>query len=144
MLIRQAELKDRQEILNIVHGLYLDIPRFVWNTEDFVTKQIENKEYFVVEHEGVLAGVVSLRRRSSKVSIETLAVRKDLQFKGFGTKLIEFAKQFTKEQGFTILHAYSFKEYGIGDFYIKKGFKVMGDVGYYQNHTYDCFEMELS
>ena len=143
MTLRQAELKDAKEVLNIVNELSLDIPNFVWDKEEFVQKQIKNKEYFVIEDEGKLAGVMSLRCRTNKINIETLAVKKEFQSKGLGTKFIEFAKQFTKEKGFNILHAYSFREYYAADFYLKKGFKVMNNTGYYKNHKYDCFELTL-
>ena len=96
-----------------------------------------------MEDEDRLVGVMSLRQRSNKVSIETLAVKKEFQSKGFGSKFIEFAKQFTKERGFKVLHAYSFSEYQATDFYLKKGFKVLDHAGYYKNHKYDCFELTL-
>ncbi|MBI1866583.1 MAG: GNAT family N-acetyltransferase [Candidatus Staskawiczbacteria bacterium] len=143
MILRQAELKDKKEVLVIVNELSLDIPDFVWDKEEFVQKQIQNKEYFVIEDGGRLAGVMSLRSRRNKVSIETLAVRKEFQLKGLGSRFIEFAKQFAKEKGFNILHAYSFSEYRASDFYLKKGFKIMDDHGYYKNHKYDCFELEI-
>ena len=143
MVLRQAELKDTKEILEIVSELYLNIPRFVWNEEGFVEKQIEKKEYFVIEDQGRLVGIMSLRQRTNKVNIETLAVRKNFQSKGLGSKFIEFAKQFTKEKGFNTLHAYSFSEYYSADFYLKKGFKVLPYFGYYKNHKYDCFELKI-
>lgn len=142
-MLRQAELKDIKEILEIVSELYLNIPHFVWNEEEFVVRQVQNKEYFVIEDDGGLVGIMSLRQRSNKVSIETLVVRKKFQSKGFGSKFIEFAKQFTKDRGFNILHAYSFSEYHATDFYLKKGFKVLDYFGYYQNYKYDCFELML-
>ena len=143
MILRQAELKDKKEVLNIVNELSLDIPDFIWDKEEFVARQIQNKEYFVMEDKGRLAGVMSLRQRTNKINIETLVVKKEFQYKGLGSKFIEFAKQFTKEKGFNILHAYSFSEYQAADFYLKKGFKVMDYTGYYKNHKYDCFELEI-
>jgi len=144
MILRQAELKDTKEILEIVSELYLDIPHFVWNDEDFVKNQIQKNEYFVIEDQGQLMGIMSLRQRTNKINIETLAVRKNFKSQGLGSKFIEFAKQFTKEKGFNILHAYSFSEYNSAGFYLKKGFKVMNHFGYYKNHKYDCFELKVS
>jgi len=143
MILRPAELKDKNEVLGIVNGLSLDIPHFVWNNDEFIQKQIQNKEYFVIEDGGRLVGAMSLRQRSNKVTIETLVVAKEFQFKGFGSKFVEFAKQFTKDNGFTILHAYSFSEYHAADFYLKKGFRVLNCSGYYKNHRYDCFELKV-
>ncbi|MDO8530392.1 MAG: GNAT family N-acetyltransferase [bacterium] len=140
-MLRQAELKDKQEIIEIVSNLHLNIPNFVWNESDFVEKQIQNKEYFVIEDAGKLVGAMSLRQRNNKVSVETLAVKKEFRGKGFGSEFIEFAKQFTKEKGFTTLHAYSFSDYNSADFYVKKGFAILGYFGYYKDHKYDCFEL---
>src|SRR3989344_2004171 len=141
MILRQAEQKDKKEILEFANDLYINIPHFIWNKDDFVVRQIENKEYFVIEDGGVLVGAMSLRQRANKINIETLVVKKEFQSQGFGGKFIEFAKQFTKEKGFAILHAYSFSEYGIANFYIKKGFTMLPSGGYYKNHKYDCFEL---
>jgi len=143
MILRQAELKDIHGVLDIVSGLYLNIPQFVWIEEDFVKKQIENKEYFVMENEGKLIGVMSLRQRFNKMSIETLVVKKEFQTQGCGTKFIEFAKEFSKNKGFAILHAYSFSQYNIANFYLKKGFRMLNYPGFYKNHKYDCFELTL-
>ena len=144
MILRPAELKDKKEVLNIVEGLSLNVPDFIWNKEEFIEGQIKNKEYFVIEENGTLVGAMSLRQRVNKINIETLAVKKEFQFKGFGSKFIEFARQFTKEKGFNILHAYSFSEYRAADFYLKQGFKVLDYSGYYKNHKYDCFELVLT
>src|SRR3989344_5972953 len=141
MILRQAEQKDKKEILEFANDLYINIPHFIWNKEDFVVRQIENKEYFVIEDGGVLVGAMSLRQRVNKINIETLVVKKEFQSKGFGSKFIEFAKQFTKEKELNMLHAYSFTDYHAADFYLKKGFRVLDCVGYYQNHKYDCFEL---
>ena len=144
MVLRQAELKDKNEVLETVKGLSLNIPDFVWSEDDFVTRQIQNKEYFVIENEGKLVGAMSLRHRTNKISIETLVIKKPFQSQGFGTKFIEFAKQFTKEKKLNILHAYSFSDYHTTDFYTKRGFKVLDCAGYYNNHKYDCFELRIS
>jgi GNAT superfamily N-acetyltransferase len=70
-------------------------------------------------------------------------VKKEFQGKGIGTQFIEFAKQFAKEREFNILHAYSFQEYNMADFYLKRGFRMLKDPGNYYDHTYYCFEMKV-
>jgi len=143
MILRQAELNDKKEVLDIVNGLSLNIPDFVWHQDEFVERQIQNKEYFVIEDGGKLMGALSLRQRANKITIETLVVKKEFQGRGFGTKFIEFAKAFTQERGLATLHAYSFCQYQSADFYIKKGFKVLPYFGYYKHHKYDCFELAI-
>src|SRR3989344_5130979 len=143
MLLRKAELKDKKEILEIANLLYLNILDFVWNSDEFITKQIEKGEYYVIEENGGVAGIMSLRQRMNGMHIETLAIKKEFQSKGFGTKFIEFAKKVSQEKGFGTLFAYSFSEYNIADFYIKRGFKLMDYIGYYKHHKYNCFGMKL-
>ena len=143
MNIRQAEEKDVKSIIEIISLLKLDIPGFVWDDEKFILDQIKKGEYFVLEESGQVVAIISLRKRKNKVSIETLAVRKDFQHKGMGSELIEFAKKFTKEKGFDTLHAYSFTEYDAVQFYLNRNFKMMDNSGYYKGHKYDCFEIKV-
>ena len=103
MNIRQAEEKDVKSIIEIISLLKLDIPGFVWDDEKFILDQIKKGEYFVLEESGQVVAIISLRKRKNKVSIETLAVRKDFQHKGMGSELIEFAKKFTKKKSFTLI-----------------------------------------
>ena len=86
---------------------------------------------------------MSLRKRTNKISIETLAVKKDFQHKGLGSQLIDFAKKFTKDNGFDTLHAYSFTEYNAVQFYLNRNFKMLENPGYYKGHKYDCFEIKI-
>ncbi len=144
MLLRKAELKDKKEILDITNLLYLNIPDFVWNRNNFIQKQIEKGEYFIIEESGEVAGIMSLRQRMNGMHIETLAVKEKFQSNGFGTKFIEFAKKASQEREFDTLFAYSFSEYNIADFYLKRGFKLMKYVGYYKHHKYNCFGMKLN
>lgn len=143
MVLRQAELKDEKNIVEITNLLFLKIPHFVWNDEKFVTGQIMKGEYFLGEEERRVVGIMSLRQRRDRMHIETLAVREEFQSKGLGTKFIEFAKQFTRDKGFNTLHAYSFIEYNIANFYLSKGFTMLDYSGYYSNHKYHCFELKV-
>ena len=143
MNIRPAELKDKEEILKTIGLLYINMPDFVWSTEPFIEKQIKNAEYFLLEFENKIVGIISLKKKKDQIHIETLAVIKEFQKKGFGSKLIEFAKQFAKENGFKVLQAYSFVEYQAEKFYKKLGFKKLDYFGYYKNHQYHCFEICL-
>lgn len=142
-MIRQAVQKDIKAIIEIIGLLKLDIPGFVWDDEDFILQQINNGEYFVLEEDGQVIAIMSLRKRKNKVSIETLAVKKDFQHKGLGSQLIDFAKKFTKDNGFSILHAYSFTEYNAIHFYLNRNFKMLDNPGHYKRHKYDCFEIKL-
>ncbi|MBD3208529.1 MAG: GNAT family N-acetyltransferase [Candidatus Nealsonbacteria bacterium] len=143
MKLRKAELKDKEDVLEITKLLHLDIPDFVWDTGEFVEKQIKRGEYFLVEKEGKVVGIISLRQRQNKMHIETIAVKNGSQAEGIGTKLIDFAKEHTKQKGLNVLRAYSFYEYKSVDFYLKRGFNLLSKPGRYKNHKYYRFEMEI-
>src|SRR3989344_1217267 len=143
MNIRLATSEDKQHILEVISVLHLDMPGFVWNQEDFVIRQIHDKEYFLAEEHGMVLGIISLRHGKNKIHMETLAVAEKFRRQGVGAKLVEFAKQVARERNFAILHAYSFQEYGAGTFYAKQGFRQLSETGAYNNHAYDCFEVEL-
>ncbi len=142
--VKNATLSDFQNILDIARLLSIDIPNFVWSDKKYIEKQIKRGEYFLIQQDGAVAGIMSLRERNNKMHIETLAVKKEFQSKGLGTIFIEFAKLFSKEKGFKTLHAYSFYEYNMADFYVKKGFTMLEFSGDYNNHSYHCFEIKLS
>ncbi len=142
--LRKAGMQDIEHITNMANLLRIDVSDFVWAKPEYIARQINNGEYFLIESEGSLVGAMSMRVRNNKMHIETLVVKKEFQSKGFGTAFIEFAKNITREKGFDRLHAYSFLEYNMESFYTKKGFTKLTHLGYYQSHPYQCFEMQLS
>jgi len=141
--LRKAEMSDFRSLSQITKLLHIDVPNFVWSDEKYIKRQIKNGEYFIIEQNGVLVGAMSLRVRNRKMHIETLVVNKEFQSKGFGTQFINFAKKFSLEKGYDKLHAYSFFEYNMEKFYLKKGFTELSHLGYYENHPYYCFELKL-
>ncbi|KPJ57358.1 hypothetical protein AMJ49_02070 [Parcubacteria bacterium DG_74_2] len=143
MNLRKAEPKDKKNILEVTNLLYLDIPNFIWNTDEFVDRQIKNGEYFLAETEGKTVGIISFRQRKNKMYIKTLVVINDRQSEGVGTQLVEFAKKFTKEKGLNVLRACSFYEYKTVDFYLNQGFSLLEKPGIYEHHKYYRFEMRI-
>ena len=143
MEIRKADSKDIAAIKKIADLLYLDILGFEWNKEDFIKGQIEKGEYYLAEENGIAVGAISLRDRNGMIYIETLVVAKDIQTRGIGRQLVEFAKQFARENNFKILRTTSFYEYGVKDFYIKQGFKLLDEAGEYGGHKFHRLEFVL-
>lgn len=143
MNIRKTNLQDKHSILKIANVLYLNMPEFVWNQDEYVTKQIQRGEYFVKEIDGRVAGIASFRKRGNKMYIETLAVHPDIQSNGIGKELIEFAKQYTKEAGLDTLCACAFFDYGNKDYYLKQGFSLLKRTGTYQGRKFHRFEMNI-
>lgn len=141
--VRKAELKNLGQIEAIARLLRIDIPGFVWDKPDYIARQIKKGEYFVIAQDGTIVGIMSMRERNRKMHIETLVVDYQFQSQGFGTLFIEFAKRVCRQKGFHTLHAYSFFDYNMANFYLKKGFTKLGHSGYYNDHEYYCFEMKV-
>jgi len=139
--IRKAELKDIEDILKIAGLLYLDIPKFVWNTKEFIERQINAGNYYVALSDDKIVGIIGLRQRKKKMYIETIAINKESRSRGISKILIEFAKKYTREKNLNILFACSFYEYNVKDFYLSQSFSLLKKPGKYNGHEYYCFEM---
>lgn len=144
MDIRQAKLEDIEKISEIVQVLQLDIPEFVWTSREYVKKQVEKGEYFFGCEDGVPVGALSLRERNGILYIETLAVAKDAQLRGIGSKLVDFAKEFAKKKGFKKMRTTSFYEYGVKDYWLKQDFRLLEEPEEYGGHEFYRFELDLS
>lgn len=144
MNIRKAKLEDIPAIAEIAKVLHLDIPDFVWTSDDYIKKQVGRGEYYVGEEKGNAVGVISLRERNGMLYIETLAVAKNIQSSGIGSKLVEFAKQFARENNFKIMRTTSFYEYGVKDFWKKQGFRILDEPGEYSGHKFYRLEFKLN
>ena len=150
--IRKAGLEDVRMIKEIADLLYLNIPGFDWNKEGFIKGQIEKGEYYVavsseaLAKEGRILGITSLRERNEMLYIETLAVAKDVQSKGVGSKLVDFARQFARENNFKILRTASFYEFDprVKDFWIKQGFRLLDEPGEYGGYKFYRLEFKLN
>lgn len=143
-LVRKATPVDAQNIATVAHLLHLDMPDFVWSNPAYIAQQVNRGEYFMIEEQGMVVGIMSMRERNYKMHIETLVVKPEFQSRGFGTLLLNYAKHVAQEKGHNTLHAYSFTEYNIENFYLKKGFQRLSFTGNYQGHSYHCFAMHIS
>ena len=147
MNLRKAELKDKkniQEIIRLLHkAVHLNSFEFIWEDEEFIEKQITNEEYFLAEIDGKIVGIISFRQRGDIMYIETLVVIKEYRLQGIGIKLIEFAKQYTKEKGLFTIRACSFFEYQAVDFYMKQGFSLLKNPGEYKGYKFHRFQEEI-
>ncbi len=143
MTIRKAEPKDKKNILEIINLLRLDMSEFIWGDDEFVEKQIQNGEYFLIEIGDEVAGIISFRQRRDKMYIETLAVVEKYRLQGEGSRLVEFAKDHTREKGLNTLCACSFYEYKAESFYLNRGFSLLKKSGEYNGHKYHRLETKL-
>lgn len=143
MEVRRANPEDLAAVKRIADILYIEMPDFVWNDEGFIKKQIERGEYWVAEVDGKVVGIVSLLDRNGVLYIETLAVTKDIQAKGIGSSLVDFAKEFARKKGFVALRTTSFYEYGVKDFWLKQGFKLLKRSSGYEGRQFHHLEFRL-
>jgi len=95
-----------------------------FRSEEFV----EEKDSFhlTCRQEGALAACLVLKPLSGQqIRMRQLAVRTDLQGRGIGRTLVEYAESFTEQHGYReiILHA---RETAVG-FYEKLGYQKEGD-----------------
>ena len=144
MNFEKAKPEDKKDILEISNLLYIEsIPQFVWNTPEYITRQIESGEYFLAKDGQKTAGIISFRERWGKMYVETLAVTKEYQLNGIGALMLDFAKKIAKEKGFRTLNICSFYEYNALDFYLKNGFSLLRKPGKYNRHKFYRFEINL-
>jgi len=141
--LRKADIGDKDSIIEIINVLHLDVPGFVWGDRNFVEKQIRSGEYFLAQLGNEVAGVISFKQRGNIMYIETLAIKEKFRSQGIGTRLVEFAKNFTKDNRLSILRVCSFCEYKAQDFYLKLGFSMLEEPGDYENLSYQRFETRL-
>ena len=147
MEIIKAKLKDKLGIKEIANLLKIDTMSatdFVWNKDDFIEKQINNEEYFIVKDNDRIVGIMSFRQRQDIMYIETMAIIKEFQSKGMGTQFINFAKKYTLENNLNTLRAYTFYKYNTKEFYLKKGFTLLNKIGKYGKEKYYRFEMKIN
>jgi N-acetylglutamate synthase-like GNAT family acetyltransferase len=144
MNLRKAEIGDKKDIQEIVSVLNFGMDDFVWGQDDFIEKQINKGEYFIEEVDGIMAGIISLRRREKGMYIETLAVVQGFRRKGIGANLIKFAQDFAKQAGVDTLCACAFPEYKSEDFYLGLGFVLSKDLGEYSGRKFYRFEKKIA
>src|SRR3972149_10636552 len=143
--VEPAREEDAAEIMNLNTLFHLDIPDFKWDNESWVREQIEQGNYFVLKEDGILTGAIDLQTREDSLSIETIAVRKELQGRGTGRKMIDFAKDQARQNGKPKLTVESFTDYGLESFYKKVGFgKDDPYLGDYQGKPYYRFIMDVA
>ncbi|SCG82873.1 putative protein yyaR [Proteiniborus sp. DW1] len=98
---------------------------------------LENPSAYVLTEEEQILGYLEVDRESwnNRLRITEILVLEDFRASGYGTVLINKAKEIAKEEGFReiILETHSCNTKAI-DFYIKNGFRVNGiDLSCYTN-----------
>ncbi len=108
---------------------------------------LENPSAFSLIDDGQILGYLEVDRESwnNRLRITEILILDEFRGKGFGTILINKAKEIAKEEGFreVILETQSCNSKAI-DFYIKNGFRVNGiDLSCYTNKDVEKREVRL-
>ncbi len=110
-------LKLREEILRRPLGLGFD-----------PNELEEEKEHMLIgafEDEEMLGCCMLVKERPDTVRLRQMAVLNDLQGKGIGRALMNFAENLARDAGYKVLSMHA-RKHAIG-FYEKMGYKVAGD-----------------
>jgi N-acetylglutamate synthase-like GNAT family acetyltransferase len=141
MEIRQANESDLQEIVNLNREFHLNIPNFRWDDSTWIASQIKKKNYFVLNEGNQIWGAECLVEKDSCLYIETIAVKTQMQKKGVGRNLVNFAMKKAKALGYRKLAVDSFFDYKLDDFYKKVGFLKSIKAPEYEGHKYNHYFM---
>ncbi|WEG18800.1 GNAT family N-acetyltransferase [Alkalihalophilus pseudofirmus] len=124
-------------LLNASENPPMDLLLLADPSEKLIADYIERGECFIAEESGGIIGVlVLLPTRPDTVELVNVAVCKDMQGRGIGRRLVEFAVDSAKKQGFKTI------EVGTGNssigqiaLYQKCGFRMIGvDVDFFIRH----------
>ncbi|ERN54016.1 GNAT family N-acetyltransferase [Alkalihalophilus marmarensis] len=124
-------------LLNANENPPMDLLLLADPSEKLIADYIERGECFIAEESGEIIGVlVLLPTRPDTVELVNVAVCKDMQGRGIGRRLVEFAVDSAKKQGFKAI------EVGTGNssigqiaLYQKCGFRMIGiDVDFFIRH----------
>ncbi|OLS38160.1 GNAT family N-acetyltransferase [Alkalihalophilus pseudofirmus] len=124
-------------LLNASENPPMDLLLLADPSEKLIADYVERGECFIAEESGEIIGVlVLLPTRPDTVELVNVAVCKDMQGRGIGRRLVEFAVDSAKKQGFKTI------EVGTGNssigqiaLYQKCGFRMIGvDVDFFISH----------
>lgn len=141
--IKLAEESDLESMVRLNRQFHLNIPGFRWDGDSYISNELKENNYWVIKDEKGIIAAMCLKMLENEGSIETIAISPEKHKLGFGRRLIEFAKDFSKQMGKSRLSVESFCEYNLQEFYEKCGFTKEPNVRDYNGHPYDCFHMTI-
>lgn len=94
-------------------------------TEEELAKEKNDILIGVIEDDKMLACCMLTKTKNDTVRLRQMAVHKNLQGKGIGASLMNFAENLARDRGFKnlVMHA---RKVAVG-FYEKQGYKITGD-----------------
>ncbi len=135
MRILQAAQKDLDAIVFLNKQLTLDGINCMWNASKWVSEEIENGSIHVLKDQKQVLGALCIHlhvpENTGEAWIETLAVHPCRHQRGYGSTLVNFAKQYASGDNKTLLTAGAFCAYNVRGFYLKCGFTPGPRVHFY-------------
>lgn len=144
--IELAEQSDIRSISNMAHiiwpNAYGDILSqdqidFMleksYSIEGLAESMVNGQFFYLLKEDGLAQGFVALRTLEDKIRIEKLYLMPDVQGKGFGKVLIDFAFEKAVLKGKGIVELNVNRNNPAYHFYLKQGFEVIEtvDIPYY-------------
>jgi|GEM_PF-5642936 len=147
MQIIQAGMEHCDNLLELNKTLHLDIPKFKWDTGEYITEEISKGGCYIakdtIRGKDKFLGSISMKSYGNKGCIDKLIVDKNYQGKGVGKSLVNFAIDWSKARGKNELLIESFCQYNVAGFYKNCGFEQDKGLIYYQGTPFYCFSMKI-
>ena len=166
-MIRRAKISEIPVILTITQACAKKMQEngiFQWNehypSKEAFIKDIEREELFVIEENKTVLGTIVistlmdeeykpikwLTPNGNSTYIHRLSVRPDFQGKGFAQKMMDFAENFSRENGFVSVRLDTFSQNKRNQhFYEQRGYQKLGDIFFpkQSEHPFHCYELVL-
>ena len=156
--IELAEQTDIRSISNMAHIIWPDAYGEILSKEqiDFMLDKSYTVEglaegmvggqfFYILKEDGIGQGFIALKTLENKLRIEKLYLMPNVQGKGFGKALIDFAIEKAKTKGKDILELNVNRNNPAYHFYLKQGFQIIEtvDIPYY-DYVLNDYVMQLA
>jgi GNAT superfamily N-acetyltransferase len=156
--IELAEQTDIRSISNMAHSIWPDAYGEILSKDqiDFMLEKsytveglaegmVNGQFFYILKEDGIGKGFIALKTFGDKLRIEKLYLMPNVQGKGFGKSLIDFAIEKAKTKGKDILELNVNRNNPAYHFYLKQGFQVIEtiDIPYY-DYVLNDYVMQLA
>jgi len=126
MEIRIFKMSDPEYLLSLIlRYKILRIPLGLTFSKDDLAKDKDDVHIGVFEGDEILASLILTDHRDHTVKMRQVAVDDRHQGLGIGQKLVHFADNWAREQGYRLIHCHARDT--AKAFYLKQGYAVKGD-----------------
>ena len=84
--ITKARKGNEKEIALLNKQFNLDIPSFYWNSEEWISSEIEKGNYYVLMENTQILGAMNLEKYKKEYVVSTIAIKEDMHGKNLGEK----------------------------------------------------------